>query len=74
MPERFDQMFWKQPTGKVSKLKEFFKSCLALIQDKYVVEKLTALIEEPQEYVRQENMVNHIGKMLKTGRELRMNT
>ena len=37
MSERFDQILRKQPTRKVSKLKEFCKSCLALIRDKDVV-------------------------------------
>ena len=46
MPKRFDQILWKQPTRLVSKLKEFFKSFLALIHDKGVVTELTKLIEE----------------------------
>ena len=36
----------------VSKLKEFFKSCLALIHDKDVVAKLTTLIEDTTEDLR----------------------
>ena len=72
MLERFDQLFRKEPVEKVSKLKEFFKSCLAIIQDKDVVAEFIALIEEPQEEVLTEIRVNHIGKILKTGRELRM--
>ena len=36
---------------KVSKLKEFFKNRLTLIQEKYVFEELTTLIEESQEDV-----------------------
>ena len=39
---------------KVSKLKEFFKSFLALIHDKYVVTELTTLIEETTEDLRPE--------------------
>ena len=74
MPDRFDELFQHKPTGKVSKLKELFKSCLVIIQDKYVVAKLIALIEEPKEEVRPERRVNHIGKRLKTGREMRMTT
>ena len=46
MPERFEQLIRRSPMKKVSKLKEFFKSCLALINDKDVVAELTALIEE----------------------------
>ena len=72
MLERFDQLFRKEPVEKVSKLKEFFKSCLELIQDKDIVVEFIALIEEPQEEVLLERRVNHIGKRLKTGREMRM--
>ena len=57
---------------KVSKLKEFFLSCLSLIQDKDVVTELITLIEEPQEEVQPDIRVNHVGKRLKIGRELRM--
>ena len=46
MLERFEQLIRKPPMKKVSKLKEFFKSCLALINDKYNVAKLKTLIEE----------------------------
>ena len=72
MPERFDQLLRKQPTWKVSKLKELFKILLELIQYKYVVTELKYFIEEIQEEVWPEKRVNHIGKRLKTGRELRM--
>ena len=47
---------------KVSKLKEFFKSCLALINDKYVITELTSLIEETTKDLRTEKIVNHIEK------------
>ena len=46
IPESFEQLIRRPPTKKVSKLKEFFKSCLALIHDKYVVTELTTLIED----------------------------
>ena len=46
MLERFEQFLRNQPLKKVSKLKEFFKSCLALIHDKDAVTELTTLIEE----------------------------
>ena len=49
MPELFEQLIRRSTMKKVSKLKEFFKSCLALIHDKYVVSKLTTLIEETTE-------------------------
>ena len=35
---------------------------------------MTTLIEEPQEEVRLERRVNHVGKILKTGRGLRITT
>ena len=54
-------------------MKDFCKSCLELIKDKDVMEKLSNLVEEPQTSVRPEKKVNHIGKILKNGRELRMN-
>ena len=37
MPERFEQLIRRSTTKKVSKLKDFFKSFLALIHDKYIV-------------------------------------
>ena len=46
MPEIFEQLIRRPPTKKVSKLKEFFKSCLALIHDKYDVIELEKLIEK----------------------------
>ena len=56
---------------KVSKLKEIFKSFLALINDKYVFTELTTLIEETTEDLRPEKIVNHIGKKMNTYQELR---
>ena len=46
MPECFQQLFQKQILKKFSNLKLFLSSCLALIQDKYVIAELQALIEE----------------------------
>ena len=67
MPKQFEQLIKKPPMKKVSKLKEFFKSCLSLINDKYVVVELTTLIEETLEDPRPKKRVNHIEKKLKTG-------
>ena len=50
---------------KVSNIKDFFKICLALINDKDVITELTALIEETPDDLRPEKRVNHIGKRLK---------
>ena len=44
-PQRFKYSFQKKPTEKVSKLKEFFKSCLELITYKDAVAELSALIK-----------------------------
>ena len=52
MPEGFEQLIRKKPMKKVSKLKYFFKNCLALINDKDVVAELAALIEETPDYLR----------------------
>ena len=56
-----------------SSLKNFFTSCLALIEDKDSLEELLNLVEEPQPIVQLEKKFNHIGKRQKTGHELRMN-
>ena len=50
----------------VSKIKEFFKSCLALINDKDVVVQLTTMIGENPDNLQPKKRVNHIGKKLKT--------
>ena len=49
MPKRFEELIRKTPMEKVSKLKEFFKIFLALINDKDVVVELTSIIEETPE-------------------------
>ena len=51
MLERFENLIRMPPMKKVSKLKEFFKSCLAIINDKDVVTELTTLIEETPEHL-----------------------
>ena len=45
MPKIFEQLFQRKPTKKVSKLKYFLKSHLALIEYKDVVVELLALKE-----------------------------
>ena len=70
MPEIFEQLIRKLHTKKVSKLKEIFKSCLALIHDKDAVTDLKTLIEETIKDLQLEKKVNHIGKKVKTGQEL----
>ena len=48
MPQIFEQLFQIKPTEKVNKLKNFFKICLALIEDKDAMEELSTLVEQPQ--------------------------
>ena len=49
MPKIFEPLLTKQPMTKVSKIKDFFKSCLALIHDREAVAELTTLIKETPE-------------------------
>ena len=70
--ERFEQLFKKQPTEKVSKLKYFFKIFLSLIRNKDVVAKLTTLVEETQEELQIDRILHPVIKRLKSGRKLRM--
>ena len=72
IPERFEQLIRKPPMKKVSNIKEFFKNCLTLIHDKDVVTELTSLIEEMTKDLRPEKRVNHIGRKVKVGQELKM--
>ena len=46
MPERFQHILQKKVPPKVSKLRTFMSSCLMLMQDKYAIAKLQAMIEE----------------------------
>ena len=72
MPERFQHIFQKKVPQKVSKLKSFLSCCLVLIQDKYAIEELQALIEETPVEPQPEKKVNQLRKKLKTGHKLRM--
>ena len=46
IPKRFQHIFQKNVPQKVSKLKSFLEICLTLIQDKYAIAELQAMIEE----------------------------
>ena len=48
MPKIFEQLIGRAPMKKVSKLKDFFKTSLALIHDKYDVTKLATSQKKPQ--------------------------
>ena len=72
MPECYQQLFQKKILKKVSKLKLFRTSCLALIQDKGGIEELQALIEETLEESQPKRRVNQVKKKFKTRCELRM--
>ena len=65
MHEIFDQLFQRNPIEKVSKLNNFFKHCLALIEDKDVMEELLTLVEEPQPSVRPGEKLITLVKYLK---------
>lgn len=49
MPHNFDWSIPKKSSGKISALKNFWRSCLALIKYEYSLKELTALTEEPEE-------------------------
>ena len=72
MPKIFEQLIRRLPTKRVSKLKDFFKSCLALIHDKDVVTEFTSLIEYNTTDMHPERRVNQVRSKRKIGRELRM--
>ena len=74
IPKHFQQLFRKQILEKVSKIKSFLSSCLALVQDKDVVAELQALIEETPVNLQPKRRVNHVKKKFKMGHELRMST
>ena len=69
-PEWFEQLIRRLHTKKVSKLKEFFKSYLALIHNKYDVMELIALIEYNTTDFCPERRVNQVKIKWKTGQEL----
>ena len=62
MPKRFEQLLKKKPMKRVSKIKEIFKICFALLNDKDVVVELTTLIEWIINNVQPKKRVNHIEK------------
>ena len=76
MPERFHKMFEQRTVNKsvdkVSKLKLFLSSWLALIQDKDALAELEALIETLSKEYPPTNKVNNVKTKFKIGCELRM--
>ena len=72
IPEQFEKLFKKKPMKKVSKIKEFFKNCLALINDKYAIIELITLIEETLDDLHPKKWFKYIGKRLYIGWELQM--
>ena len=76
IPERFQKIFEWQSTDKisykVSKLKLFLSSCLALIKDKEALAELEALIEVLPGEDHLPKKVNSIKTKLKIGHKLRM--
>ena len=76
MPKKFQKIFEQQTAkksvDKVSKLKPFLSSCLALIQDKDALAKLEALIKMLPEENPLAKKVNSVKTKFKTGHGLRM--
>ena len=66
IPERFQCIFQKNIPQKVSNLKSFMSSCLTLIQDKDVITKLQAMIEETPIELQPEKKLNQVRKKFKT--------
>ena len=65
MPECFQQLFQNSIPKKVSNLKSFMSSWLALIQDKDAITELQALIEEASVESQPGRKVNHVKKKFK---------
>ena len=76
MPETFHKIFEQlnmdKIADKVSKLKPFLSSCLALIKDKEALSEMEALLETLPEGDPPPKKVNNIKTKLKTGSKLRM--
>ena len=76
MPERFQKIFEQQTAhksaDKVSKLKPFLSSCLAIMQDKDALTELEPLIETLLEEYPATKKVNNVKTKFKMGCELRM--
>ena len=66
MPERYEKLIRRIPTKKVSKLKEFFKSGLALIHEKDVVVELKTLIEDNTSDMHHEKRFNQVKRKQRT--------
>ena len=67
MPERFQHILQKKAPPKVSKLRTFLLSCLTLMQDKYAIAELQAMIEEIPIEPQPEKKVNQVWKKCKNG-------
>ena len=76
MPERFQKIFEQRSIDKtadrVSKIKPFLSSCLALIKDKEAIAELQSLIETLPKGNPLPKKVNSIKTKLKTRCELKM--
>ena len=73
MPERFQHLLQKKSSTEVSKLRPLLSSCVMLIQDKDVIAKLQAIIDEIPVVPHIKKKVNQVWKKCNTGHELRMN-
>ena len=60
MPERFQHLLQKKASPEVSKLRPFLSICLMLIQDKYAIAKLQAIIDEIPIVPHTEKTINQV--------------
>ena len=74
MSKRFQHLLQKKASTEVSKLRPLLSICLMILQDKYSIEELQAIIDEIPAVPHIEKKVNQVRRKCKTGRELRMNT
>ena len=65
MPERFQRIFQKKVPLKVSKLKTFMSSCLTLMQEKYAIAEVQAMIEDIHVEPRPKNKFNQVRNKFK---------
>ena len=73
MPKRFQYLFQKKASTKVSKLRPLLSIWLMLIQDKDAIAELQAIIYKIPIVPPIEKKVNQIRWKCKTSREMRMN-
>ena len=74
IPQIFDQPLQMNSIEKVSNFKIFFKSCLAFVKYKDVMQELSQIIEKPHPCLHSEKFFNHIHRTMNIVREIHMNS